>query len=530
MMNEIKSASLFGQITTLKSTQAVEPVPIPYEWISYGMSLSLCLLFVIGLTFGSKNVKRSVWVSQLLFVLCGLSSLSWAFFCVDFLVRGNSDFFAFLCRLQIMLSTIATFNLVTPTQSKQNFGFFYSAFLGAILGASFINFFWPIEGLLLLGEMILLGASLYLGGRVLFGGERDGFGDGTLFLQLTNVILMGFLTFWMPELDKLQETSRAVFGFLSCALFLVASSVVLSSARERTEMLVNRMQRELIISDRRVTKANQTVQALTQDLASQQELLQKEATEHRQDIIRDHLRIRALEECSQDIAHGLLVHLKELMDDCQLVVNESKSPKYRLAFIRAYSERTLYLTTRIRSVAGFLLSTEAALDPSRDGVCIMNAADLLKECLFLSGAKFRKVGVEVEIESLANDLWIEGKPALIAQGFIGLIYNALEATAAADVRRVTLVLRKVRDEDKDWVELGISNSGPGSPTSVKAKAFKLKDRDGIGIHSLGLSMAFGIFEHAGGSLNLDNEAVATTLLARLPLAQKNDEPSLRLVI
>lgn len=156
--------------------------------------------------------------------------------------------------------------------------------------------------------------------------------------------------------------------------------------------------------------------------------------------------------------------------------------------------------------------------------------DFLKECLYLCRHRFKKVGIEVEIQSFETDLWVKGRPALLAQGFLGLIYNALEATETADVRRVTLLLRRVEENDKSWVEFGISNSGPGIPTVIKAQAFHLKERDGLGIHSLGLAMAFGIFEHGGGSLTLDTEAVATTLLARLPLVQKNEESSLRLVI
>ncbi len=55
-------------------------------------------------------------------------------------------------------------------------------------------------------------------------------------------------------------------------------------------------------------------------------------------------------------------------------------------------------------------------------------------------------------------------------------------------------------------------------------------REGLGAHSLGLSMAFGVFESLGGSLTLDTDAVATTFLARLPLYEKKDEYNLRLAV
>ncbi|RZA26987.1 MAG: hypothetical protein EOP10_01750 [Proteobacteria bacterium] len=527
---DIKTLPLFSHVTTLKAAGASDGAIIPYEWLAYGLSLGIFALFILGLIFGASTLKRSVWISQGLFVGAALGSLSWAFFESHGATAMAQEIFVLLIRIQLILSTITTFNLTAHTTKKQNLGSIYSAFLGSVLCASLLSFVWPIGGLLYWSELALIASSLYLGARFLISQRENRFGENTLFFQLTTVLIMSGTYFFLPDLMKFDEASLFYMAVATAAMMLTTGASAYSSSKERTFSIITRLQKDLFTSERRLAKQNQVASALQIEAQTLAEQLQKEYVTHRQDSIRDHLRIRALEESSQDIAHGLLAHLKELHDDCSLIINEARSPKYRMSIIRAYAERSHILSSRIQTAAGFLLASESAALTATASEVLINTADFLKECLYLCSHRFKKVGIEIEIQSLETDLWVRGRPALLAQGFLGLIYNALEATETADVRRVTLILRKVEENDQPFVEFGISNSGPGIPTVIKAKAFHLKERDGLGIHSLGLSMAFGIFEHAGGSLNLDTEAVATTLLARIPLATKNEESSLRLVI
>ncbi|RZA23240.1 MAG: hypothetical protein EOP10_13305 [Proteobacteria bacterium] len=527
---DIKTLPLFSQVTTLKAVGASDVTLIPYEWLAYGVSVGVFAILILGLIFGASTLKRSVWISQALFVATALGSLSWAFFESHAASSRAQDIFVFLLRIQLILSTITTFNLAAPTTKKQNLGSIYSAFLGSVLCASLLSFFWPLGGLLYWSELTLIAASLYLGGRFLFRQRESRFGENTLFFQLTTVLIMSGTYFLLPDLAKFEEASLFYTSVATAAMMLTTGATAYSSSKERTLSIITRLQKDLFTTERKLAKQNQVASALQIEAQTLAEQLQREYITHRHDSIRDHLRIRALEESSQDIAHGLLAHLKELHDDCSLIINETRSPKYRMSIIKAYAERSHLLSSRIQTAAGFLLASEPATANSPDSEVLINTADFLKECLYLCSHRFKKVGIEIEIQSLETDLWVKGRPALLAQGFLGLIYNALEATETADVRRVTLILRKVEDNDQPFVEFGISNSGPGIPTVIKTQAFHLKERDGLGIHSLGLSMAFGIFEHAGGSLNLDTEAVATTLLARIPLATRNEESSLRLVI
>lgn len=527
---DINPSKIVGQSILSKASRSFEAIPFPLEWIVFGVAWGLGFAILMGLVFGAQTLKRSVWVSQFLFVVTSLLSLAMALFARQYFDEYGSKIFSTMIRFQVVLSTIATFNIVQPTSSKQNLGFLYSAFLGVFFGVSLLDFTVPVEGLLFFGELLLLAGSLYLGGRFLWNQKTTKFGAKTLVYQLTTVSLMSLAVVCLPELSAFSGPSLFLFGLLNCALLLTTAATSLSSSRERTVNLVTHLQKNLFVAERRLAKQNQVLLTHQNDLSTLEEALRKEALAHRQDSIRDHLRIRALEVSSQDIANGIRTRLRELQDDCQLVIQESKSSRFRVSYIKSYAERINLSAMRLEKSAEFLLITDAISDLSSNGEQTLNAAEFLKECLFLCSSKFKNSGIEIEIQSLATDLMIRGKPALLAQGFLGLIYNALEATETSDVRKVTLVLRKVSTEDGSFVEFGISNSGPGIPTAIKSRAFLVKERDGLGIHSLGLSMAFGIFEHAGGSLELDSEAVATTLVARLPLIEKSDESSLRLVV
>jgi signal transduction histidine kinase len=526
----LKTLPLVSQIISLKAIGSAEAAAIPYEWLAFGFSFGVLALFFISLYFFASALRPSVLISQALFVGAALASLSWAYFQPHWATVLGQPIFDVFIRLELILSTVTTFNLVKPTRGKQHLGSIYSAFLGSVVGASLLNFVWPLGALLYGSELVLIAASLYLGCRFLYsrGGLRPG--GKTLMFQLATVLMVSGTYAWLPDLAKFDESGRIILSAATSAIALMAAATVYASSKQRYHTLIANLRRDLFVSGRRVAEKSEVTQSLQAEVQTLSERLQHESLSHRQDSIRDHLRIRALEESSQDIARGLLAYLRELQDDCNLILSEARSPQHRLSFIRAYAERTHILSSRIQNAAGFLFSAEASLTATDDTRVVIAAADFIKECLYLCSHRFRKVGIEIEIQSLQTDLWVRGHPALLAQGFLGLIYNALEATSTSDVRRVTLRLRKVVDEEQAFVEFGISNSGPGIPTAIKTKAFYLKDRDGLGVHSLGLSMAFGIFEHAGGSLSLDTDAVATTLLARLPLVSKKEESSLKLVI
>lgn len=494
------------------------------KWVSYGVALGAAGLLSALLLWNSHRFKTSIWMSHFLFAVSAAALLSFVLFAENLksLTDLPGTYFGALIRFQLVLSAVMIFSLLKSSENKQMIGTLFSALVGAVLGASMLDFIWPIEAFVLASEIVLIGASLAIGARQYYLGSSK-----TLFFHLIVMLAMSYVALWLPDLKKISSEAFVYPLFAAVELFMliaVASSLWCSVEEYNTDK-IGRLKRDIYNAELRLHKQAQMVQLLQADCQRLEARLQEETKVHYQVEMQDNLKIKALEEMSQDIAQGMMAYLKEMDYGSHQIMNECKTPKARLHRIRAYAERSSLLANKVKDVMGFLQRTQDGDESQK-----VNASDLLQECLRICHDKIVRNGVELEIESYEKDLWLEGRLTLLAQGFLGLLYNALEAIESSDVRRVTIKLQRVQIEGAIWVQLAVSNSGSGIPTGIKSKVFHSKKRDGLGTHSLGLSMAFGVFESFGGNLTLDNEAVATTFVALLPLYRKGEDSSLRLAI
>lgn len=520
---DITVPPIASQNTVLRAVAKSGALESPnLKGVCFGLVLGVAAMLVAAILWNASHLKRSVWLGHLLFVLTGAFSLSFVLFLENVKIYTDNPtfYFHFLIRFQLVLSSVVIFSLLNASGTKTKIGSIFSALLGGVLGASLLEFFWSIDTFLFINQMVLILASIALGGRQFLNESSK-----TLFFHLLIAVIMGFIVCWMPDLKRLASEAYSFFAILELFVLAATAASLFTTIDDLTTDKFARLKREIYNAEQRLSKQQQIVQLLQADCQTLEEQLQQEAKFHRQDEMRDELKIKALEEMSQDIAHGMVTYLKELEYGCSQIMTETKSPKYRLHRIRAFAERSLLIATKVQDVMTFIQRN----DEGEVGK-LVNAGDLLKECLRLCHEKIVRSSVEIEIDSYDNELWLEGRVTLLAQGFLGLLYNALEATESSDVRRVTIRLCRIEAQGSKWVELAVSNSGAGIPTAIKAKVFHSRIREGLGVHSLGLSMAFGVFESFGGSLNLDNDAVATTFLARLPLYTKDEEFSLRLAV
>ncbi len=493
-----------------------------FKWVCYGLDLGMVLLVGSFLLWNKLILKRTLRWNHFLFVLLAGVNLSIAIH-AD-LIRARTEnvahYFLILLRIQLVLSAVGIFSRLKSTESKQKIGSIFSGLLGGVLSASLLNFFFPVEAFLLIYEIIVVLAALILGIKQFIAESNK-----TLFYQLVIVICMGFTLVWLPELKLLSTEAYPIFALLEFIMMgTIAASSVSSMTRLNTHKFAQ-LKKEIYTSEMRVLKQNQAIRMLQTDCNTLQAQLQQEANIHRQDEIRDGLKIKALEEMSKDIANSITSYLKEIENGCMQIMNETRSPKFRLQRIRVFAEHASQLAVKVQEVMSF----SRHHGDSEEGK-LVNAGELLRECLHICRGKITRNGVDLEIETFEEDLCFQGQVSFLAQGFLGLLYNALEATETADVRRITVRLKRVESEGASWVEFAVSNSGAGIPTGIKAKVFHSRIREALGSHSLGLSMAFGIFETFGGSLSLDTEAVATTFVARLPLFQNDEEFSLQLAV
>jgi len=144
---------------------------------------------------------------------------------------------------------------------------------------------------------------------------------------------------------------------------------------------------------------------------------------------------------------------------------------------------------------------------------------LIEKTLFLNANLLRLHSVKVE-ERLDPDLPdLTGSEDRLQQVFMNLISNAAEAIEASRGERVLTIQTQPLPE-KECVSISFSDTGVGIPPENLPKLFEpffstKKKGKGVG---LGLSVAYGIIQEHGGSIQVQSEVGrGTTFTIELPL-------------
>jgi PAS domain S-box-containing protein len=144
---------------------------------------------------------------------------------------------------------------------------------------------------------------------------------------------------------------------------------------------------------------------------------------------------------------------------------------------------------------------------------------LIEKTLFLNAnlLKLHSIKVEESLDPALPDL--VGSEDRLQQVFMNLISNAAEAMEAGHKERV-LSIRTQRLPEKECVSISFADSGVGIPRENLSKLFEpffstKKKGKGVG---LGLSVAYGIIQEHGGSIQVQSEeGRGTVFTIELPL-------------
>ena len=150
---------------------------------------------------------------------------------------------------------------------------------------------------------------------------------------------------------------------------------------------------------------------------------------------------------------------------------------------------------------------------------IVNLNQLIEKTLFLNANLLKLHSIKVE-ENLDPDLPpLMGSEDRLQQVFMNLISNAAEAVEAGHgERRLSIVTKHLRE--KESVSVSFADTGVGIPQENLSKLFEpffstKKKGKGVG---LGLSVAYGIIQEHGGSIQVQSEeGRGTTFTVELPL-------------
>ncbi len=228
-------------------------------------------------------------------------------------------------------------------------------------------------------------------------------------------------------------------------------------------------------------------------------------------------RLAALGEVSADLAHELSQPLTVISLSAEIATQAlAPLPPELAAPIRERQDAIVAMATRARNVIDHLRHFAR---PPEDGLEAVSLAAVLEGAKLLVGHTLHEDDVKLE-SSLPEDLPdVSGKQILLEQALINLLLNARDAMAQTN--KGGKHIRLSSQVERDYVELMVTDTGPGIPADVLPRLFEpffttKGPKAGTG---LGLSICHGILTASGGSIRAANApgggAVFTLRLRRM---------------
>jgi len=124
--------------------------------------------------------------------------------------------------------------------------------------------------------------------------------------------------------------------------------------------------------------------------------------------------------------------------------------------------------------------------------------------------RYDRIAFATELEE--NLPRIQADPNQIQQVLLNLFSNSADAMQEGEIR-----VRTAYDPAGDWIELSVSDNGPGIPEAIQAKVFEPHFSMRKNGHGFGLSVCYRIVEGHRGTIEVESEVgKGTTFRIRLP--------------
>ena len=227
-------------------------------------------------------------------------------------------------------------------------------------------------------------------------------------------------------------------------------------------------------------------------------------------------KMSALGEMSSGIAHEisnpLLVIYGKTDQAIRLIESGRSNPENLLPILEKIDSMARRIDKIIKAVRFY--SRRADADPFK----VVSVRSIVDDTLALCKDYFRNNLVELIVDPISEDLKLECRPVLIVQVLLNLLTNAQAAAREQSAKWVRMHAMLVEDR---WVEIEVTDSGPGIPEAMRGEIFKpffttKKAGEGTG---LGLSVSWNIVESHGGTIELDPSNPNTRFVVRLPVEQ-----------
>jgi len=232
-------------------------------------------------------------------------------------------------------------------------------------------------------------------------------------------------------------------------------------------------------------------------------------------------------------ARRQLAHVaEEYREASRRVVHEVNNPlsiiKNYLSVLDSKLERQEPLTRelsvlheeidRVGQLINSLTETDPMLEGAFDGSRGADLAKVVDDVLRLfRTTDFVPPNVQIVVGMAGQDNRVQGDPDVIKQILVNLVKNAVEALSAGGGRIEIANRGHVNRERSLYVELVVSDTGPGLPREVLANLFAAVTSTKAGPHhGLGLSIVHGLVKKLNGHIACRSGAAGTSFEILLP--------------
>jgi two-component system C4-dicarboxylate transport sensor histidine kinase DctB len=327
----------------------------------------------------------------------------------------------------------------------------------------------------------------------------------------------------LNDIGPARKSARyaALVAALGLSLAMIATLYVL----QRRKVIAQRLaMRETL--ERMNDELERKVARRTEALARANKSLRSEIAEHKrteatlkatlEELVQAG-KMALIGQMSAGITHELnqpLAALRTLSDNALLFLQRGRpeETENNLRVIGGLIERMGKITAQLRR---FSRKGPAELTPVPVERALANA-------LFLVELRLRKEEVEVvrhrptttaeggagaDAGGVQGELLVLADANRLEQVLVNLFANALDAMLDRPVRQLSITVRE-DEADEAFVEIVVSDSGPGISETARARLFEpffTTKPPGAGL-GLGLAISAGIMRELGGTLKADNEA------------------------
>lgn len=228
-------------------------------------------------------------------------------------------------------------------------------------------------------------------------------------------------------------------------------------------------------------------------------------------------KLASLGEMAAGIAHEVNNPLTIIQGSANILKKVVEVQPLDIQMVKELTTKMITTSERISKTVKSLkaLSRNGVNDPVEP----VSLTKVIDQCLDVSQQKCRNTEIAVEFDRPAEDVFVMGREVELAQVFLNLILNSVDAVKGLDEKWVKLEISK----NEKFAEVSVVDSGPGIPPEIQDKImnpfFTTKDvNQGTG---LGLSISKNIITSYGGELTLLPDANHTTFKIRLPLGAEN---------